>query len=29
MLQFQQSFSAASRYITVVNSTSDEVLRMI
>lgn len=29
MLQFQQAFSAASRFITVVNSTSDEILRMI
>ena len=29
MLQFQQSFSAASRYITVVNSTNDDILRMI
>jgi flagellar hook-associated protein 1 FlgK len=29
MLQFQQSFTAASRYVTVVNSTNDEILRMI
>jgi len=29
MLQFQQSFSAASRYITVVNSTNDDLLRLI
>ena len=29
MLQFQQAFSAASRYITVVNATNDDILRMI
>ena len=29
MLQFQQSFTAASRYITVVNATNDDILRMI
>jgi flagellar hook-associated protein 1 len=29
MLQFQQAFTAASRYITVVNSTNDDILRMI
>ena len=29
MIQFQQSFSAAARFITVVNSTSDEVLRLL
>lgn len=29
MLQFQQSFTAASRYITTVNATNDDILRMI
>lgn len=29
MIQYQQSFSAAARFITVVNSTSDEVLRLL
>jgi flagellar hook-associated protein FlgK len=29
MLQFQQAFTAASRFITVVNSTNDDLLRMI
>ena len=29
MLQFQQAFSAASRYITVVNATNDDILRLI
>ncbi|MFM7280979.1 MAG: flagellar basal body rod C-terminal domain-containing protein, partial [Planctomycetia bacterium] len=29
MIQFQQSYSAAARYITVVNATSEEVLRLL
>jgi flagellar hook-associated protein FlgK len=29
MIQFQQSYSAAARYITVVNATSEEVMRLI
>lgn len=29
MLQFEQAFSAASRYISVVNSTNDEILRLL
>lgn len=29
MIQFQQSYSAAARYITVVNATSDEIMRLI
>jgi flagellar hook-associated protein FlgK len=29
MLKFQQSYTAASRYITVINATSDDLMRLI